>query len=414
MGSNRGKKLVTAFLAGMFVMHAVLFWQLHDKLRVGYQDFTIFYSAGRILASGLGPHLYDGDLQFRVQREFASEVYIRQGPLPFNHPAFEAALFVPFAKLPYFEAYLLWDLLNLLVLLALPLLLRRHVRLLQQAGTGFWLFVALSFFPVFVVLLQGQDVLLLLLLFALAYVAMKQRRDFAAGCWLGLGLFRFHAVLPFILILLFRKKGRLLLGFVLVAAALGFASIALLGWHEAITYITYLWRVENTTGLSSIVPSLMPNLRGLVDTLMPGQAPQVLRNAVIAILSLAALLLVARLWRSSDRGELLDLGFSLALLATLLASYHAYEHDLSLLLLPMLLIASRCPPNLPNLRKRWMLLAPMLVLFLTPLHMVLFFHWDMACLLALVLLLWFWGMVREISQQSRNLELPSEGFPAAH
>ena len=48
--------------------------------------------------------------------------------------------------------------------------------------------------------LQGQDSLLLLLVMTLAVAEMKQGRDFTAGCLLGCGLFKFHVILSFVLL----------------------------------------------------------------------------------------------------------------------------------------------------------------------------------------------------------------------
>src|SRR5437773_11185140 len=99
-------------------------WNSRDLIRKGYPDFTIFYSAGKILREGLGVKLYDESTQYRIQQEFAAGVSIRQGPLPYNHPPFEALLFLPFTYLPYFSAYLLSNVITLRLLCHFPFLLR--------------------------------------------------------------------------------------------------------------------------------------------------------------------------------------------------------------------------------------------------------------------------------------------------
>src|SRR5512143_2782927 len=195
MNKRSAGKLLVIFLTGMFLMHALVFFALRDKIREGYPDFSIFYTAGTIVRRGDAGRLYDTALQFHIQREFASQVFIRQGSSPYNHPPFEALVFAPLSGLTYPTAYSLWDLANLLILAALPILLRPHVPLLRQHGVALWWLAILAFFPVFAALLQGQDSIPLLLLFSLAYIALRKNQQFAAGCWLGLGLFRFHLVL---------------------------------------------------------------------------------------------------------------------------------------------------------------------------------------------------------------------------
>src|SRR5579862_2099349 len=131
-------RLLVIFLIGMFLMHALVFWSLCTKIREGYPDFSIFYTAGTIVRQGFATRLYDTGLQFQIQKQFASQVFIRQGPLPYNHPPFEALVFAPLTRLSYPAAYVIWDGLNLLILASLPFLLRPYVPLLRQYSVGFW------------------------------------------------------------------------------------------------------------------------------------------------------------------------------------------------------------------------------------------------------------------------------------
>jgi hypothetical protein len=54
------------------------------------------------------------------------------------------------------------------------------------------------------------------------------------------------------------------------------------------------------------------------------------------------------------------------------------------------------------------MLAPMFLLYLSPLYMLLWFYWQHLNLLGLVLLWWTWALWREIRQQSKatSAELP--------
>ena len=149
MKTIRTKTAVVVYLAGLVLIHVAVFWNLRQMVRKGYSDFAIYYSAGRIVRQGLGHQLYDDQTQFRVQREFAKEVSIREGPLPFNHPAFEALLFAGFTYFSYPAAFALWGLANLGMLAALPFLLRPHLPRLQPYSWPFWMFAMLAFFPIF-------------------------------------------------------------------------------------------------------------------------------------------------------------------------------------------------------------------------------------------------------------------------
>lgn len=394
MNQRSAGKLAVIFLTGMFLMHALIFWNLRDKIREGYPDFSIFYTAGTIVRQGLAGRLYDTALQFQVQRGFASQVFIRQGALPYNHPPFEALVFAPLAWMTYPTAYVLWDFINLLILAALPFLLRPWVPLLRQHGVLFWWLATLAFFPVFAALLQGQDSIPLLLLFSLGYIALRKNQEFMAGCWFGLGLFRFHLVLPLMLILLLHRKGKALLGFLLVALGLGLLSVGVVGWKEALHYPVYVWGVENSTGNATSLISAMPNLRGFVHMFIPW-TPRA--EVGLSFVSAILLLMASLRWDDSSSHRRFDLSISLAMVATVILSYHVLAHDLCLLLLPLLLLSNDFfERGLPKAGRRIEILAPMVVLSLSPLLMLLWFRYAAFSLLAPVLLLWFYAISREL------------------
>jgi len=378
------KTWVLLLLAAMFAIHVSMAWNSRDLIRKGYPDFTIFYSAGKILREGLGTELYDETTQYRVQQEFAAGVSIRQGPLPYNHPPFEALLFVPFTYLPYFSAYLLWNVINLLILCSLPLLLRQHIPLIGSASRAFWLLAALAFFPVFVTLLQGQDTIILLLLLALMFISLRKKADFSAGVWLGLGLFRFQVIMALVALLLLNRKWKAIAGFLSAGFVLAVISIVLIGAKGAANYPSYLWLAEKQMQHGASIVSDMPNLRGFIETVLGQTVSNTTLNSLIAISSIALL------------------AFSLAIIVAILVSYHSLAHDLSVLFLPGLLIINCLRAGETRAWRRVALLGPMLLLFLSPVEILLLFHYQRLYLLAPVLLLWSVAIGNEMSSQERE------------
>ena len=190
------RPILVSFLAAMIVLHGWMVFSLRREIATGYPDFTIFYTAGKCILQGHGRQLYDLETQFAIQREFAAEVKHRENPLPFNHPPFEALLFAPLARLPYVAAYLVWAVFNLALILGLWILLRPRLPSLHAFLPALPLLAMFAFFPVVIALLQGQDSILLLFLYALAFSALATGRNFVAGVCLGLALFKFQLVLP--------------------------------------------------------------------------------------------------------------------------------------------------------------------------------------------------------------------------
>ena len=407
MHRNRLKTWIAVLIVGMLCIHGVLFWKARVLVRQGYPDFTIFYTAGKMLREGLGHSLYDGALQYEVQQTFAAGVRIRKGPLPYNHPPFEALIFEPLASLDYPTAYLVWSVINLAILGFLPFLLRRYIRVLAQYHLFVWLLVLLGFFPVLVALLQGQDVILLLLLNALAFAALKRNADTLAGCWLGLSVFKFQLILPLVLILLCWKRSRVVQSFVVTAAVMAAISVAITGWAGALRYPWYVLHFEKFMERGGIAVD-MPNLRGLLE----GWSFSGFRGAhgiTIALsIGLLAWVNVKGRGRTHARQQFdleFDLQFSLAMVAAVLASYHAFPYDLSLLMIPALLVVNYAIETSALQRyKNWALMLPVGLLFLTPVYMLLWIRLDHFNLFATVLLLWTWGIAREISSRFDSLE----------
>jgi hypothetical protein len=86
----------------------------------------------------------------------------------------------------------------------------------------------------------------------------------------------------------------------------------------------------------------MPNLRGLLyDLLHTRFSTQHLQQIALGISASLVIVLLVFFGKIKIRPSNRDLGFSLAIVITLLASYHCYLHDLSLLLLPFLVTLAR-------------------------------------------------------------------------
>jgi hypothetical protein len=369
------RPLLVTFLAAMIVLHGWMFFSLRREIAAGYPDFTIFYTAGKCILQGHGRQLYDLETQFAIQREFAAEVKHRENPLPFNHPPFEALLFAPLARLPYVAAYLVWAGFNLALILGFWMLLRPRLPSLHRFLPALPLLAMFAFFPLVMALLQGQDSILLLFLYGLAFLALATERNFAAGVCLGLALFKFQLVLPLVLVLMVRRQWRTVAGFLVTAFGLLLVSAAVVGWNGAMAYPGFVLRLSRSGAQAGIYPRDMPNLRGLVAGALHLAGPPA--TLLIVALSIALVALAAYGWRvqteRAQPGRQFVLGFSLCLTVAITTSYHMLTHDLSLLILPILLLAERLVSGEIVGPARPILVASLAVLFLTPLYAVLQF-----------------------------------------
>ena len=399
------RRLLPVFVASGLLLNGFVAWKDSDLILKGYPDFTGLYVAGQIVRDGQGSRLYDLDLQYRLQRAFASQVSIRHGALPYVHPPFEALLFTPLSFLPYLMAYLVWNGVSLAILAWAMAMLRPHLPLLKNCSLGLAVLVSIAYFPVFICLLQGQDMPLMLLAIAGAYISFEAGNDFRAGCWLGLGLFRPQLILPFFFIVLLGQFGRSrLLKSAMLSAGLGLvavlecaASVAVSGWNGFRYYPKYVWMLERNRGYGAIVPEDMPNVRGLVAALLPdgGRAALI----VVAGASIVILILAGLVFRRAQRAQNFGLAFSVALVATILTSYHALMYDLALLLWASVFVLNHLweTEKKSDAISLCFVLGPVGVLFLTPLLMLLWLRLGRLNLLAPILALWLYGIAKEVS-----------------
>lgn len=328
-----------------------------------------------MLLDGHGHQLYDVNLQRQYQAAYAGRI----GTL-YIHPPFESMLYVVVAWLPLGRAYLLWTLLSLAFLAAAACRLAKDA--LRAWDWRILLAASLTFVPLLLCLLQGQDSLLLLLLLVLAFTDLRRDHVFSAGCWLGLALFKFQLVLPLTLVLVLTEgRGRriaLAKGFSLLALALAGLSAAISGWSVFIVYPKFLLHLQSQT-FAGIGPQAMANFRGLAYMLFHhDRSPRAV--AFLSVLSAAALGKALMEWKHvgsasglapvTETQDEFDLGFANTVLFALLVSFHLNPHDLSLLLLPISVLLHRAFARTPLTRSaNWAILGLLATLFLPPLQL---------------------------------------------
>lgn len=389
----------------MLWLNVLFFLDIREGIKRGYPDFTIFYTAGTILRQGLGHQLYDRKVQYEVQENFAGHIAFRQGPLPYIHPPFEAPIFVPLTLLPYQYAFAAWDLLSVVALFGVALLLRKSVGALRLLPPWKFVMGSIAFFPVFACLLEGQDSILLLLLCALAFQALRKKADQLGGCWLALAAFKFQFIVPVVLLLVIWRRRRVALGFGAVAIVLAFISVGLVGVGSLLHYPAYVLQMANTPGLGGVPPEFLPNLHGLAMG-WHGPFSGAIGTALAALSSIMVFLFAAWKGWASTRPEKLELQFSLAILVSGLIAWQTNSHDHSLLVLPLVLTTDYCLHAIPQAPAvRFALLLPVLPLLISPLWMVLWLVSARVNLMAIPLLWWTWKIGKELSRDPGSASL---------
>ncbi len=360
------------FFGGILLSYILIAPRVYDSPEGA--DFSTFYTAGKIVQRGQGSQLYDWKLQTRVQSEFSQVAAVRHLALPYMRPPFDALLFLPLSYLPYLRAFQIWIALSVLLVGLAAALLRWRIP--EFLAIPWWIYypAVFSYCPIAHGFALGQDHALVFFLFALVMIFLREGKDFRAGCFLGLALIKFQLVLPFIIVLLLKKQFRALGGFLAVAVLLSGVGTWVLGWQGAMAYPAYLWRLNQIRTAAGIYPSVMPSLRGLVQGWGKSMPSSLSLDLVTSLLSLGLLVWAAQQWKTTAprRSKVYSAGIATVFLATLLAGYHAFGFDLSLLF-PVVLGAASMGLHCLELdaTTRRMLLMGAAALMFSPLYLLL-------------------------------------------
>jgi hypothetical protein len=278
----------------------------------GNADFRQLYSGGYMIRAGLRHDLYDQSAQHTIENSIVSA---SPQVLPINHPAYEYLLFLPFTFLSYKKAYGSWVVMNILGLAFCG------NRLAQ--GLDRWLVFALivGFAPTWATVLQGQDSVWFLVFLLLS---MDAKTEIGRGMVLGFTAFRFHLLVPILIMFAVWKRWRVALGILSSAIPLAVLSVSIVGLSGTLHY------VEMAAASTEIRKGPPANLYGFFQMVLGRQHSHV-------AMFLAAVCGIIFFWHASRSKPSL----ATAILMVPLASYYVMMHDLVVLLVPIAMFLRR-------------------------------------------------------------------------
>jgi alpha-1,2-mannosyltransferase len=284
-------------------------------------DFASFYAAGSLALEGHAAGIYD------MAAHYAREQQIFGAATPYYgwlYPPIFLLVAVPLALLPYAVALIVWQGASLALYLAVIAAILAKPRRDDGAIAQLWLPVAAAFPAVFVNLGHGQNGFLTAGLLGAALLLL-QRRPLLSGILFGLLAYKpqFGLLIPIALLAAGQWRATISAGLTVVAlmTAATFAFGTDIWWAFAASTETSrkLLLEQGDVGFEKL-QSVFAAIR-----MWGGGVP--LAYWAQGAASVAAIGGVAWLWRNSaDR----DLKAALLMIATLLASPHALDYDLTI------------------------------------------------------------------------------------
>src|SRR5579883_886919 len=316
--------------AGIVVIEITMFvgllpWRNFDHIRT--TDFINFYAAAQIMRDGHGSTLYSAATQAPV----LFSILGRNTHDYFLHPPFFAAAIVPFSYLSIEHAFILWTLLNMLLVGAMPLLLSKCV--VFVARKPYFGLVGAIFFPVLTTLTLGQDSILLVFILTMGYLLLSRDKNLFAGLVLSLATIKFQYVFVIVGLLLLKRKYRLFAGFILGCVVLLGISIFTIGVDGLMQYAGFVRDYNAHDGYGAIHLAQMINWRGFFAG-MGWMSHLHLLAALGSLFSLSfGIATVSRSTSTENLGTLV----SFCVVIAIIISPYAYFQDATLLLLPLYL-----------------------------------------------------------------------------
>lgn len=309
------------------------------------EDFTAFYAAGTLVASGLAPKLYDTGAIASVEHVAAGHAVGGSGSLPYFNPPFFALAFAPLSHLPLAQAYQVWTLVNLAFLAVNCWLLWL---IAGRAPTGWRVLMIVGYialFPVTYAIRIGQFSLILQASFAAGYLLMRRGSERLAGAAFSLLLIKPELLIPLVAVLVWKRRWRLLSTLAPIVTASIVASILLLGPGGLWSYPDYL--LDSVTGnVAGVATNFMLDWSGLATLTFRGATAMFVRP-VSLVLCIGTVAAVAWLWRGpqQDDSPSFEVRWAALTLGSLLIDPHLYLQDTVILVPAAVALAASLHPG---------------------------------------------------------------------
>ena len=162
--------------------------------------------------------------------------------LQFTNPPFSAVLMAPLAMMPWQWAYLIWEIITIILTAATIFLTLRLLPSGLELETFALMFAAVCFFfPFRNTLVCGQVNVSILFLWTLGVYLLKRQRPMASALCFALGTVLKISPVVAVPLLALRRQWRWLAAYVMGVVAFTGVSIWRLGWQTNLTWLTAIY-----------------------------------------------------------------------------------------------------------------------------------------------------------------------------
>jgi len=335
LGRINVTRILPIILATPIILIITFFLATQNHFLAAGSDFLSYFTGASIIKNGKADLIYDISTQ---RKYFEDIIYPLKGTVTnrFISPPFVALFFLPFTFINFYSSYKIFLIVNLgIFLVFLHLLAKTFPAFFKKYN--FLYILPFYFFPVAVTLFMGQTSFVLAIIFLLIYLSLLSNKPKDVGVLTAALLFKPQYVfaIPFLLLLI-KKKKQFLLWFFITTLSLLLISLFLVGPKALFDYFPFILSTENPDfgNRAQQMFSLHATLSHLIFA-------SKLSNFYPFLLNSGVYLLFLYLFKKRMPKMTKKTSFIFVILSTLIFSLHVLNHDLVLLILPILILLEK-------------------------------------------------------------------------
>ncbi len=316
---------------------------INDPVNRTGMDFIHFFAAGQIAQRYGMSSVYDLNLQQKIEAEVVGFELVDGQVLPYNHMPYLIPLLKVVINSSYVESFVRWVLIALFgYITAGAVLVNSMFQNIKREEFFTLLGAVITFYPFAFSLVFGQDTAFLFLGVSLWCAGLLRKNTWLAAVGLALATIRPHICLMLAIPFLFRDQ-RLWWRFVLAALVLAMASLLILGQAGAKQFIDLIRITAGGDWFGTNQKSML-NLLGMTLRLFPFINENLVR--IFAWVGyVTGIGVISMLWLQVKGNDEYLAGISV--IAALFFAPHLHYHDVTLLILPLLLVVKLFLPQYP-------------------------------------------------------------------
>ena len=352
-----------AFLASIIIglPYFVLFAK--EKLIVD-SDVVSFITGAKMVRSGVKNEIYDLPTQHFYQNQVVAP-FVKENALPFkNFPIFILP-FIPFTFLPLRLSYIIFAFFNLAILGLFVFVSAKTFKRIKEFRL--WFLAPFVFLPNILTIILGQLSIILAFTYLFIYKSLKENKAFLAGVISGFLFLKpqYIVAVPFFL-LLAKKRPVFLKGFIIVFLILILSTFLISGPDALLKYPSFLLLTENES-----FSGHTQRMFTLSSTLYYNPPIKFMSFKAVLILNALLYFLFYYIFIRKYKQIEFSLAFASATIFSLLFAVHVLEHDLAILLVPIMLLINSALYNIARNIKfiifaSLLFLMPLIVLLVSP------------------------------------------------